>query len=363
MKVKIDKSVFEDAKDGGKQLELAFLLHIILYKNRYELKLQDGDILTTASFKNMMQSDREAIEHTVAMDIVSSSNSYDCEVKKGGEAEEEQKVFSAEEAILYLLQPQSIILENGLNDSHFMNAIFMWFDPSGMLTRYVNEGWIRYENAGGCSNVKNFLRARILQFGGKQKFLRCYVLLDRDCRYPTDKTSEVKYRKLKEQLDAWKVGYHVLEKRCMENYMPDEAICSMAIATMPEWVNAYMSLSPEQKDYISIAEGFEKDITKDEKKTVRVKEKLLLIKDKRLRKKSYVRGYLPKEEQTFYATVSNGNFLHLEKGLGVKNFKVAFPLKYGDTTVTYRANLLSRTSHQRDPQELSHIAQSILAVV
>lgn len=363
MKVKIDKSVFEDAKDGNKQLELAFLLHIVLYKNRYELKLLDGEILNTASFKKMMQSDRDAIEHTIAMNIVSSSNNYDCEVRKGGEAEEKQKVFSAEEAILFLLQPQSIILENGLNDSHFMNAIFKWFDPSGVLLRYVNEGWIRYENAGGCSNVKNFLRARILQFGGKQKFLRCYVLLDGDCRYPTDNTSDVKYRKLKEQLDAWKVGYHVLEKRCMENYMPDEAIQSMAVATLTEWVNAYMSLSPEQKDYLSIAEGFEKDITKEEKKAAKAKEKLLLTKDKRLRKKSYVRGYLPNEEQSFYITVSNGNFLHLEKGLGVRNFKVTFPSKFGDTTITYRANLLNRTSHQRDPQELSHIAQAILAVV
>lgn len=363
MKVRIDKSVFTDANDGNKQLELAFLLHIILYKNRYELKIADSDVLKTASFGKLMQSDRDTIEQIIAMDIISSSNSYDCEVKTGGDAEEKQKVFSAEEAILYLLQPYSVILENGLNDAHFMNAVFRLFDSTGTLLRFKSEGWIRYENAGGCSNVKNFLQARIQQFGGKQKFLRCYVLLDGDRRYPTDTAPDVKYRTLKAQLGVWNVGYHVLEKRCMENYLPDEAMCAVAGTEHKDWADAYMTLNAEQKDFLDISEGFETDITKEEKKVVRAKERLLMTRDKHRRKKSYVRGYLPQEEQDFYVTASNGNFLHLEKGLKIKNFKVKFPEKFEDSVVTYKANLLSRTSHQNDPQELSHIAQYILAAI
>lgn len=363
MKVRIDKSVFTDANDGNKQLELAFLLHIILYKDRYELKIADSDIVKTDSFGKLMQIDRKIIENIIAMDIVASSNSYDCEVKTGGDTEAIQKVFSAEEAILFLLQPYSIILENGLNDSHFMNAVFRLFDPSGVLLRYKKEGWIRYENAGGCSNVKNFLQARIQQFGGKQKFLRCYVLLDGDRRYPTDVEPDKKYQKLKVKLNAWGVGYHVLEKRCMENYMPDDAIRSVAGITHKDWADAYMALTAEQKDYLDISEGFETDISREEKKTVRVKESQLMTKDKHRRKKSYVRGYLPLDEQKFYISVSNGNFLHLEKGLKLSNFKTKFPEKFNDAIVTFKANLLNRTSHQQDPQELSHIAQFLLAVV
>lgn len=363
MKVRIDKSVFSDVDDGNKQLELAFLLHIILYKNRYILRIADGDILKTKSFERLMQSDRDTIEQIVTMDIVASSNDYDCEVKTGGEVEEEGKVFSAEEAILYLLQPQSVILENGLNDSHFMNMVFRLFDPSGVLSRYKKEGWIRYENAGGCSNVKNFLQARIQQFGGKQKFLRCYVLLDGDRRFPADDEPDKKYQKLKDQLYAWNVGYHVLEKRCMENYMPDEAIRSVAGTAYKDWADAYMMLSAEQKDFLDISGGFETDISQEQKRIVRRREGLLMTKDKKRRKISYVRGYLPLKEQQFYATVSPGNFLHLEKGLKVGNFKTRFPEKFNDTIVTYRANLLERTNHQNDPQELSHIAQAILAVV
>lgn len=364
MKVKIDKSAFTDANDGNKQLELAFLLHIILYKNRYELKIADGDVLSTVSFKNLMQSDRETIKNTIAMGIVTSSNSYDCEVKTGGYVEEIQKVFSVEEAIMYLLQPYSIILENGLNDAHFMNAIFNWFDPSnGTLLHHVNEGWIRYENAGGCSNVRNFLQARIQQFCGKQKFLRCYVFLDGDRRYPTDTAPDVKYRTLKAQLEEWNVGYHVLEKRCMENYLPEEAMRVVAGPTNKDWVDSFMSLTAEQKDFLDISGGFETDITKEEKRIVRVRESQLTTKDKKRRKKSYVRGFLPQNEQNFYMSVSNGNFLHLEKGLKINNFKVKFPEKFGDAVVTYRTNLLSRTRHQNDPQELIHMVQSILAAV
>lgn len=363
MKVRIDKSVFANANDRNKQLELSFLLHIILYKKRYELKIADEEILYTTSFGQLMQSEREYIEHVIEMDIVASTNSYDCEVKTGGEAEDKQKVFSAEEAIMYLLQPLSVILENGLNDSHFMNAVFRLFDATGVLTRYVEEGWIRYENAGGCLNVKNFLKARILQFAGKQKFLRCFVLLDGDRRYPSDDKANEKYKKLKEQMDAWRVGYHVLEKRCMENYMPDEAMQAVAGAEFQNWVNAYNSLTPEQKDYLSIADGFETDITKEERNVVRTKEGRLTTKDKNRRKKSYVRGYLPQEEQQFYETVSPGNFLHLEKGLKIGNFKVRFPEKFGDTVFTYKSNLLHRTCHQHDPHELTHIAQAVVAAV
>lgn len=363
MKVRIDKSVFADANDRNKQLELSFLLHIILYKNRYELTISDGDILNTVSFGQLMQSDREYIENVIEMDIVTSSNSYDCEVKTGGEAEYTQRVFSTEEAIMYLLQPLSVILENGLNDSHFMNVVFRLFDATGLLPRFVEEGWIRYENAGGCMNVKNFLKARIQQFAGKQKFLRCFVLLDGDRRYPTDVKSDEKYKKLKEQMDAWHVSYHVLEKRCMENYMPNEAMRAVAGTEYQEWFNAYNSLTPEQKDYLSIGEGFETDITKEDKKTVRKKESLLSTKVKKRRKKSYVRDFLPHEEQLFYKTVSPGNFLHLEKGLKIGNFKVRFPEKFGDTVFTYKANLLQRTCHQNDPLELLHIAQAVAAAI
>lgn len=363
MKVRIDKSVFADANDRSKQLELSFLLHIILYKKRYELKISDEDILYSASFGQLMQSEREYIKQVIAMDIITSSNSFDCEVKTGGEAEYKQRVFSAEEAIMYLLQPLSVILENGLNDSHFMNVVFGLFDATGELTRFVKEGWIRYENAGGCMNVKNFLKARIQQFAGKQKFLHCFVLLDGDRRYPTDLKSDERYKKLREQMDAWNVSYHILEKRCMENYMPEEAMKAVAGTAFREWFNAYNNLTPRQKDYLSIAEGFETDITKEDKKTVMKKESLLSTKDKKKRKKSYVRGFLPHEEQLFYATVSPGNFLHLEKGLKIGNFKERFPEMFGNSTFTYKANLLQRTCHQNDPQELLHIAQAVTAVI
>ena len=93
------------------------------------------------------------------------------------------------------------------------------------------------------------------------------------------------------------------------------------------------------------------------------KESLLSTKDKKKRKKSYVRGFLPHEEQLFYATVSPGNFLHLEKGLKIGNFKERFPEMFGNSTFTYKANLLQRTCHQNDPQELLHIAQAVTAVI
>lgn len=364
MKVRIDKSAFEAAIDPDRQLELSFLLHIILYKHRYELKLTDDEILGYDSFKKFKQSERGIIEQVIAYDIFSSASSdVDCEVKTGGETERSRKVFSPSEAITYLLQPLSIILENAYNDSHFMKAIFRLFNPSGELMRQFNEGWIRFENAGGCTNVKNFLLARRGYDGEQQKFLRCYVLLDSDRRFPTDTKSDIKYKKLTEHLTEWGVSYHVLEKRCMENYLPDEAMISLKNNVTKNWIDAYLTLSPEQKDFISIAEGFRTDISKDEKLVVREKESKLLRRDLNKRKKSYVRGFLPTKEQSFYASVSVGNFLHLESGLKIGYFKTQYPQKFNDEVYVYKKNMQNRTSHQNDPHELEHIADSICALL
>lgn len=363
MRVRIDKGVFAEATDEMRQQELNFLLSIIIYKRRYDLVVTDAEVLSSAGFAHLTQTEKKIIKETLINVLTASRENADCEVAMNGETEDDLKIFTPEEAIVYLLQPLSVILENGLNDAHFMRAVFRLFDTSGELTRRESEGWIRFENAGGCSNVKNFLTARIKSFGDKQKFLNCFVLLDGDRRYPTDPEPEKKYRKLKEQLEAWGVGCHVLEKRCMENYIPDEAIRSVAGAAHLDWINAYMTLTASQKDFLSISEGFETDITKEEKRTVRAKESLLMTKDKKRRKKSYVRGFLPTDELLFYTSVLNGNFLHLEKGLKVKNFKVQFPMAFNNPVVTYKSNLLQRTAHQNDPYELEHIVQEISATL
>ncbi len=363
MKVKIDKSVFEEAKDADRLLELSFLLHIILYKHRYELMLFDGEILNYDSYQKLIQSEQEIIKQVIAHSIFASVTDVGCEVKCGGELEQHDKVFSPTEAISYLMQPLSVILENGLNDSHFIKTIFRLFDPSGELMRHVNEGWIRFENAGGCTNVKNFLFAQRGYSGERQKFLHCFVLLDGDRRYPSDQEPDVKYKRLKEKMKEWGVPYHVLEKRCMENYMPDEAMNTLKNEETKGWIEAYLTLTAEQKDFISIAEGFCADLCKEDKKKVRVKESKLLKKDIKNRKKSYVRGFLPQKEQVLYKNLSPGNFLHLETGLKIGNFKTQFPKKFTDEVSVYRGNMLNRTRHQSNPLELEDIANKICSLI
>lgn len=363
MKVRIDKSVFADATNEANLMELSFLLHIIIYKHRYELKVTDAEVLDSYSFSKLTQTEQNIIEEEVTQTIMTSTTNTDCEVKSGGDVEDTKKIFSPSEAIIYLLQPLSVILENVLNDSHFIKALFQLFDTTGELMRRTNEGWIRFENAGGCSNVRNFLTSRIKTYGDKQKFLNCYVLLDGDRRYPSDPEPGKKYKRLISDLNNLKVGNHILEKRSMENYMTDEAIESFRNVENQGWINAYLTLNACQKDFFSIAEGFTKDINKDQKATVRHKESLLMTKDLDRRKVSYVRGFLPIAEQSFFGSVSKGNFLHLEKGLKMKDFKVKFPEKFSDRVVIYKANMLSRTSHQNNPQELQHIVDSIFALI
>lgn len=363
MKVKIDKSIFEAAIDSDRQLELSFLLHIILYKNRHELKLTDEEILGCDSFAKLIPIEQDIIKEVISHTIFSSAESFDCEVKSGGEQEFVQKVFSVNEAIIYLMQPLSVMLENGLNDSYLIKAVFQFFNPKGELMRHLNEGWIRFENAGGCSNVKNVLQSQRGCYGERQKFLHCYVILDGDKRYLTDPEPDKKYEKLKNQLTDWNVHYHVFEKRCMENYLPDDAMSFFKNDSTKGWIDAYQMLTDQQKDFISISEGFTTDICKEDKKKVRDMESKLLSKNLHRRKKSYVREFLPEDEQSFYASVSNGNFLHLESGLPIDFFKINYPQLFENKSFVYKNNLLERTKHQNDPMELEHIASSIMSLI
>ena len=267
----------------------------------------------------------------------------DCIIKVGGENEEVKKIFNINEAYEYIMSPAEIIVENALNDGRFIRTIELHFDPDLEFEKYRRENVVHIDNAGGSgdrSRIEDYLE----NHHGKPKFLHCFVIVDGDKRYPGDD------RKLKQQekrLDYYKsygVQYHVWEKRSMENYMPDEVFVAKRRQFGVQWVDSYLHLLPEQKDFFCISGGFSKDIDS---------------------KKDKLFDNLPDGMKLCFDGISKTNFQNLllsPQNTG-GNFKDVFPKNFEDAANVRRDTLMARTSHQNDPDELLHISQMIRQII
>ncbi|MBR3413256.1 MAG: hypothetical protein IKG81_11275 [Bacteroidales bacterium] len=281
--------------------------------------------------------------------------SSDCIVKVGGENESIKKEFSLEEVYEYIVSPAEIILENGNNDGFLIRAIEAHFDPDLNFETLLKETVTHIDDASGSGNrgrVEYYLNLH----GGKQKFLHCCVIVDSDKQFPTDTRKEKHHKDYYEMYDKLGVKYYVWEKRAMENYMPDEVFIANREIWGRLWVDAYLSLKPEQKDYYNIASGFSKDMATGQPKEY---------------------TSLPEGMDVHFNTVSSTNFNRLYNPPSIKpapnstiislrkkgyTIKDSFPTYYSTPEVRYDT-LSNRTSHQNDPDELSHVAQMIRQII
>ena len=135
--------------------------------------------------------------------------------------------------------------------------MFTHFDERKVALQHLNKGWLAFENAGGANNIINFITGKLNAFNGLPKanhrYLRAFVLIDSDRKYKGDNVRQEK-EKLITFLDENNIPNHCLTKREMENYLPDEAF--KEISDNRDFVEAYLRLTPEQKDYFDIEKGF-----------------------------------------------------------------------------------------------------------
>jgi len=163
--------------------------------------------------------------------------------------------FKPGEAVRYLDQPLTILLENSVNDSPFINAVIKHFDSDGTLKIAKDEQWFKYGMGGGSSIaavVKSDLRESFNHQSftkDKKVYLRYFVILDSDKSWPGMTVPDYKVETFREN----DVLHHVLHKREMENYVPVEAIRKLG----DNYLNLYIRFpKDEQKDFFDIQKGF-----------------------------------------------------------------------------------------------------------
>jgi hypothetical protein len=330
MIIKLDSVLFNELNNLN---DLNYLITIFSNNRRYNYFCELGEIRNSELYKNLLPIHRELIEENYNS-IVNQSLKPHYNVSNESSANS----FNFQEAKIFFGQQVILILENNLNDSYFVDCILRNFrNKSKLLRKHRENFWLSYGNAGGCDNIINFITGLMKAYDQLPKenkdYLRCMVLLDSDKEYE-DAATKPDRIKLFKFLIANNVPYHVLEKREMENYIPDEVLDS--IPEIDEYIQAYNKLTPKQKDYFDLEKGFDGQNLK---------------------------SFSP-EVQALYNGVGAKDFAALRKGMSItkyekgKKFKSEFPKLFESPNVT-QENLLARVTHQHNPNELQTILESI----
>ena len=332
MIIEIKSEVFEDSAELGK---IKYLLQLCFYKNRYSLYTDYTLISGFQNFKALDPIDQELIVESFNSGIQGGSENADINICKNSDAVN----FCTDEAIKFLNQPVSIILENSLNDSYFFNSTITHFDSSLEIGRHLENNWIQFDNAGGATNIRNLIDGKLNAFASwpkrnKKRYLRCFVIFDSDKTGPNKDLKEDKLA-CQKYLEHNEIIHHILNKREMENYLPDEVVSSIA----DPYLRQYLKLSSIQKDYFDIQNGLKKN--RSDKNN-------------------------DQELLDLFADLSDQEWIVLKTGLKVipydKSFKSEFPKLFNSSLVN-KTNLINRLGTHTKPSEFEQIVNKTLSLL
>jgi hypothetical protein len=338
MLIEIKDNIFSGNDFRG----LNFLIQLATYKHRYDLFVDLSLIQDFEFYKRLDYDDKSILEDYFNQSIQNSK----CPQYIVSDTETEH--FNLEEAIRFFIQPVSIILENSLNDAYFVKALMLFFDETGGAIRHLNNNWIQFENAGGCDNIINFIEGKSQSFNNLPKnnyqYLRVVTIMDSDRKFSNDILRANKLKTLRHLVNN-SCSCHILRKRSMENYLPDEIFdLTPYFNNNKELVRIYKNFTnPFQKDFFDISKGFT---------------------NKKPNKMPKTRADLEEGIRNLYdiSSVPDSDFEILDKGLQIGDFKSVFPKLFEHDAIT-KQNLLDRVMHQQKNNELQEIVDKILKLL
>lgn len=332
MIIKFSTELFSDPQNFE---ELKATLTIASFGGRYEVFVEWNELKNTSLFNYLTPLEKEVLERSFNKIVIENSK-FDYVVSSVSTAYE----FSIKELIVLINQPHYIIVENSLNDGYFIDSIIQCFrSKSKRIRKFRENSWLNYYNAGGCGNIINCLKTLERNFTGfnksSLKYLKCIVIMDSDFSYPNQKLDQERIQ-ISKYLDDYNIPHHILFKREMENYLPDEVIES--IEDIDDYFTEYSKLSPIQKDYFDIQNGFKRNLDK-----------------------------YSDEIRELYADLTPEQISVFRKGSVLEvykkdNFKSEFPKLFLSEKVS-QVNLLRRTNHQENSNELTEILEKITSIL
>jgi uncharacterized protein with HEPN domain len=286
MWINITKEIFDKAEFKS----LNFLYQILSWYpsdscSRYNVVIDTEKVLNTDNFKKLSTVEK-SLKEFLDIEFTNFTNT-NSNISYKISYEKKLSNFNIEEAIIFFNQPVSIVLENNKNDSQFILAIIKHFcDNEKIVFNHFNNGWIQFENAGGCSNIPNFIDGFLKKFktiadkNNKKisDYFRGILIIDSDKEFDNQ---EFKHKALIEKLERLGLDtkniiestntiinqnpyIHILEKRMMENYLPKEIFEYLRSQNsiqknneLKDWLDVYCNLTDKkQLDYLNISDGF-----------------------------------------------------------------------------------------------------------
>jgi hypothetical protein len=306
--------------------DIAFLIAIFSDNYRYDFIAELSEIKTSSLFKQLSSIDQKLLEEYFNRYVTQPKREINYRVSLKNESD---KDLNLEESKIFFNQQYLLILENDLNDGYFVDALITNFKAK-KINRHKERGWFKYGNGGGCTNISNTIEANKRMYKNlpkeNHKYLRCFVLIDSDKKYP-DEPNSVERQKLFDYLDKNDVKYHQLYKREIENYLPYDIL--EKVEGNEEFIKVYGRLPVDVKDFIDLEHGFQ---------------------DKN-------RDSLNGELTNLYLEISDNDFNYLRKNsLKIHDYKAEFPKLFLNSN---KESLKDRIKHQQDSNEFEDLLGKI----
>lgn len=374
MWIEIKKDIFENADFKG----LNFILQLLTWYPtnsipRYNLFVDWEKINHLDNYNQLSELDKKVIE-TEFNDAITNDVFDGRYIITNNNKSQSHNRLNIEEAIMFLNQPVNIVLENSLNDSYFLNAIFYYFDKKldgdkQRLVEFVKNNWVQFVNAGGWTNINNYIKGQLKSYDylsainqkENYSYLRCFVMMDSDKEYPSQVMQDKE--NLKDELEKQNIKVHILKKRAMENYMPDEVMQDIpnlrtSFRRFRAWVEVYSSLSSEQKDFLNYKNGFSKKKIEQRVEKVVNRKKQTIIQMNHVNKERVEQDI---EIQNLYphSNLSHSDYEILDDGLQLPSFKDYFPSLFENNPLVHKTSLLAREGGTETNNEFLEIIEKI----
>jgi hypothetical protein len=161
-----------------------------------------------------------------------------------------------------LALPLLLVLEDRQAGKHFLRCVLP-HPRRGELRAALERGWIRAEHGGGLGTMKNYVES--LQDEPSER-MRVWVLFDSDAQQPAQPSRDSEA--LRKSCIAAPLSHHQLQRRSIENYLPQEALFHWAglrrgvpATQRLRQVQAFAAMQPkEQRHHAGMKELFGDDI-------------------------------------------------------------------------------------------------------
>ncbi|AFR05131.1 hypothetical protein V6M93_19140 [Pectobacterium brasiliense] len=240
MKIKCELDVLNSSDD-----KLLFFSGMISHKDSHSIDL--SNIKDLISHSNINEFERACLQRLV---VAAANTNYQLTVTISKEGNGRDK-FRASDLNKILSRKAVVILENEFSDALFIDVVLKSQKKLSLLQSKDISWEIR--GAGGCGEIPKHILSEATKMNNMKRIL---VVHDSDQLYPGDNTSDVQ-AKIIETAAQNNVHCCTLEKREIENYIPDSIISELDFARK-KIVESFSKLSSTQKDFFDYKIGFKR---------------------------------------------------------------------------------------------------------